>query len=177
MSKRATGAFKRRELDHYPTPIEAVLPLLPHLDRTGVRYFVEPCCAEGDLIRHLEEYGYTCAGKGDLTDDYKTDARGWSPEDYDGVDAVITNPPWSHFTMAGIMEHQSTFRPAWFLIYSDWIFTKRSATLMRERCTDIVPIGRVKWFPDSPTVGFDNCCWVRMDINKHQPVVFWPFPE
>ena len=39
MGKRS--AFERRAGDAYPTPIEAVLPLIPHL--RGVRNFAEPC--------------------------------------------------------------------------------------------------------------------------------------
>lgn len=176
MTKRAPGSFGRRAMDHYPTPYEAVEPLLPHLTRTKVKSFVEPCCAEGQLIAHLESQGFLCVTKGDLADSNATDARGWSKEDFEFADCSITNPPWERFTMAGIMEHQSTFVPSWFLIYSDWIFTKQSARLMHERCTDIVPIGRVKWFPESKSVGYDNCCWVRMDINKRGTVEFWPFP-
>ena len=94
--------------------------------------------------------------------------------DFAGVDAVITNPPWTHDIMAEIMWLQSRFVPAWFLIYSDWLFTRQSASLMLDRCTDIVPIGRVKWIPGSKSVGFDNCCWVRMTTGKYGPVTFWP---
>jgi hypothetical protein len=176
MSKRASGQFSRRDLDLYPTPYEAVLPLLPHLQRAGVKTFAEPCCADGALIRHLEKHGLRCVASGDLTDSNATDARAWSEWDFNDADTVIVNPPWERFTMMGIMEHQSTFRPSWFLIYSDWIFTKQSAKLMWERCTDIVPIGRVKWFPESTSVGYDNCAWIRLDPNKNGTVEFWPFP-
>jgi hypothetical protein len=175
MSKR-DQSFGRRAMDKYPTPYEAVEPLIPHLWRTKVKTFVEPCCDEGQLIEHLEKNDLVCVAKGDLDDENQTDARSWSLEDFEGADACISNPPWERFTMTGIMQHQSTFRPSWFLIYSDWIFTKQSARLMNERCTDIVPIGRVKWFPESKSVGYDNCCWIRMDINKKQTVEFWPFP-
>src|SRR5436190_21990440 len=53
MGKRS--AFERREGDFYPTPRAAVLPLIPHL--RGVRTFAEPCCGDGDLVRHLESFG------------------------------------------------------------------------------------------------------------------------
>jgi hypothetical protein len=126
------------------------------------------------LIEILESEGFDCVARGDIRGHHSRDARSWSPEDYGGVDAGITNPPWEAFTMAGIMQHQSSFVPSWFLIYSDWMFTRQSAQLVAERCTDVVPIGRVKWFPDSKSVGFDNCCWVRMDIEKRFPTLFWP---
>ena len=57
MGKRS--GFARRERDAYPTPIEAVLPLIPHL--RGVRAFAEPCAGDGELVRHLESFGLTCA--------------------------------------------------------------------------------------------------------------------
>ena len=46
MGKRS--AFERRAGDAYPTPIEAVLPLIPHL--RGVRNFAEPCAGDGALV-------------------------------------------------------------------------------------------------------------------------------
>ena len=175
MTKRAPGSFSRRELDHYPTPLSAVTPLVPHLMRTHVKTFAEPCCAEGQLIGHLEKFLFECVAQGDLRDGI--DARDWDAKDFNGADAAVTNPPWEAATMVDIMEHLSTFVPSWFLIYSDWLFTKQSAKLMWDRCTDIVPIGRVQWFPESKSVGYDNCCWVRMDPNKNQHVEFWPFPH
>ena len=50
MGKRST--FSRRANDAYPTPIEAVRPLVPHL--RGMHIFAEPCAGDGALVRHLE---------------------------------------------------------------------------------------------------------------------------
>jgi hypothetical protein len=174
MTKRASGKFERREADFYPTPFPAVVPLIPHLHRTGVLRFAEPCVGAGDLIRHLEGAHLTCVASGDLNLDNCIDARSWAPEDLNHADAVVTNPPWERYAMAGIMEHFSYFTAGWYLIYSDWLFTKQSAVLMRDRCTDVVPIGRIKWIPNSPSVGFDNCCWVRMSPYKQTETVLWP---
>lgn len=174
MTKRATGAFARKASDFYPTPPEAIVPLLPHLRRTGVHTFAEPCAGEGHLIEHLEEKGFVCIARGDS--DRGRDARDWSRNDFAGADAVITNPPWMSDIMMEIMWVQSGVVPAWFLIYSDWLFTKQSGHVLRDRCTDIVPIGRLKWIHGSKSVGFDNCCWVRMSKDKNGPVEFWPFP-
>jgi hypothetical protein len=52
MSKRSN--FERREADFYPTPANAVLPLIPYLRVNGIQTFAEPCCGQGDLVRHLE---------------------------------------------------------------------------------------------------------------------------
>lgn len=174
MTKRAAGKFERLASDLYPTPVEAVRPLIPHLRRTGVTTFVEPCCADGQLARHLDEKGFLCVKYDDITEGGR-DAREWDRDDFKDADACITNPPWEAKLMAEIMEHQSGFVPSWFLVYSDWLFTHQSAKLMSARCTDIVPIGRVKWFPESKSVGFDNCCWIRLQPNNLQPVTsFWP---
>ena len=50
MGKRSD--FERVERDFYPTPIEAVRPLVPHLPKRGL--FAEPCAGDGRLIRHIE---------------------------------------------------------------------------------------------------------------------------
>ena len=51
MGKRSE--FERVERDYYPTPIEAVLPLVPHLPKKAL--FAEPCAGDGRLIRHIEQ--------------------------------------------------------------------------------------------------------------------------
>jgi hypothetical protein len=48
----------------YPTPFEAVRPLIPHL--RGVRTFAEPCCGDGALVRHLESFRLRCVYRGDI---------------------------------------------------------------------------------------------------------------
>jgi hypothetical protein len=54
--------FARRERDFYPTPAEAVVPLLPHLSpRTR---FSEPCAGDGALIDHLTARGTSAPGLG-----------------------------------------------------------------------------------------------------------------
>ena len=53
MGKRSD--FERKPRDFYPTPIEAVEPLLPHLPE-GFK-FAEPCAGNGALIEHLESKG------------------------------------------------------------------------------------------------------------------------
>lgn len=53
MGKRSN--FKREQFDFYPTPLSAVIPLLPHLPKEVS--FCEPCAGEGHLIWHLEGGG------------------------------------------------------------------------------------------------------------------------
>ena len=67
MSKRFPGKYPRSPRDFYPTPAEAVLPLVPHLRAAGVQRFCEPCCGDGALVRHLTSHGRTCADAGDIS--------------------------------------------------------------------------------------------------------------
>jgi len=177
MTKRAFQKFPRAADDFYPTPAEAVKPLFPHLLQEHTNAFAEPCYGDGSLAAHLEALGMKCVARGDINDASKHDARSWVEEHYGRAKIVITNPPWEARLMMEIMMHQSNFLPSWFLIYSDWLFTHQSHELMKERCTDVVPIGRLKWIKGSKSVGFDNCCWVRMWHGKnpaHGYAKQWP---
>ena len=39
--------FERKPRDYYPTPIDAVIPLIKHLPKKGL--FAEPCAGDGRL--------------------------------------------------------------------------------------------------------------------------------
>lgn len=177
MTKRAFQKFPRAADDFYPTPPEAVDVLIPHLQRENAKAFAEPCYGDGSLAGSMTARGFSCVASGDINDDPPLDARHWSRDHYGPAKFVVTNPPWEHQMMVAIMAQQSGWLPSWFLIYSDWLFTHQSFLAMRERCTDIVPVGRLKWIKGSKSVGFDNCCWVRMwhgkEFGKH-PAKFWP---
>jgi hypothetical protein len=150
MGKRTD--FARRERDDYPTPFAAVVPLLRLLEpRTQ---FVEPCAGAGELVQHLERAGHICVGAFDLP----TDARTTSYTT--GADTIfISNPPWrTRFEPDRILVNLSEQRPTWLLLYSDWLFTSR-ATPYLARLRAVVVVGRVKWIPNSPHAGFENCCW------------------
>jgi hypothetical protein len=85
MTKRDHRKFERKPNDFYPTPLEAVLPLLPHL--RAVRTFAEPCCGDGALVRHLETHGLRCVYQGDIATGQDPLAR----NDYGPADVIITN--------------------------------------------------------------------------------------
>ena len=53
MGKRSN--FERQPRDFYPTPMEAVKPLLEHLPEDFL--FAEPCAGNGTLVEHLETKG------------------------------------------------------------------------------------------------------------------------
>ena len=169
MGKRSN--FERVPRDFYPTPLEAVIPLLPHL-RQETR-FSEPCAGDGTLARHLETAGHICVCAFDI-----------APQrmDIDVGDATvchsagrlqfyITNPPWSRDVLHPIILNLSAHKPTWLLFDADWMHTRQSAPFM-PYCRKIVSVGRVKWIPDSPFTGKDNCCWYLFDQTSEAPAQF-----
>jgi hypothetical protein len=172
MSKRAPQ-FERRERDFYPTPREAVQPLLRHLP-VGTTY-IEPCAGDGALIAHLDQAGMVLDHAADLESRvgfcFIADARTeiYRPTYPDTV--FITNPPWDRKTLHPIIENLSRQRPTWLLFDADWMHTRQSAPYL-PLCRKIVSVGRVKWIPDSPFTGKDNCAWYLFDANSDAPAVF-----
>jgi hypothetical protein len=169
MGKRSD--FPRREADFYPTPRKAVLPLIPYLRRDGIRTFAEPCCGKGDLVRHLESFGLRCVHQGDLA----TGQDALAIQRYVGnPDAGITNPPFKYpedpkrstRLLFDLIRHFLDLDvPFWLLLPHDWSANKGSAPHLRH-CSDIVPIGRVKWIPDSEhNGGFENSAWYRFEAQ------------
>jgi hypothetical protein len=62
MGKRSN--FKRVARDFYPTPLKAVIPLIPHIKEFST--FVEPCAGDGSLIDILEDHGMSCTSACDI---------------------------------------------------------------------------------------------------------------
>ena len=175
MGKRSN--FERVARDFYPTPREAVLPLIPHLPesrhpRWGVKY-AEPCAGDGALIGHLSEHGLKCTYAGDIEPQAewitKQACGHWrgTPE----TDFIITNPPWDRRTLHGMIDRFSGMYPTWLLFDADWVHTKQSAPFM-PWLRKVVSVGRLKWIPDSKMTGKDNCAWHLFDQNASGPTEF-----
>jgi len=165
--------FERRERDFYPTPREAVLPLLPHLP--ACCRFVEPCAGDGALIEHIEASGADCVGAYDIDPRplprhlcVAQDARSYA---YPWGGMFITNPPWDRSILHPIIENLSSCGPTWLLFDADWMHTRQSAPYL-PLCRKIVSVGRVKWIPDSPFTGKDNCAWYLFDSSSDAPAQF-----
>jgi hypothetical protein len=162
MGKRSN--FKRRERDFYPTPYAAVLPLIPHL--RGVRAFAEPCCGDGALIRHLESFGLRCTYAGDIS----TGQDALALDHYGAADALVTNPPFTRKLMHRLIEHFQCIAPTWLLMELDWEATQQAVPFL-PHCSDIVVIGRVKWFAESKHTSKENFDWYRFHAaHKSGPV-------
>ena len=181
MGKRSN--FERKPRDFYPTPYEAVVPLIPHLE-PGTD-FHEPCAGNGQLTCLLESYaGQMCMGESDICP--QPDDDGIRYEEIYEIDALkleecgigheadifITNPPWSRDILHPLITHLSDIAPTWLLFDADWMHTKQSAEFM-PRLRKIVSVGRVKWIPDSKMTGKDNCCWYLFDKPSSEPTIFY----
>lgn len=169
MGKRSS--FRRRVMDDYATPHKGVLPLLPFLKMEHITRFAEPCCGEGDLVRHLTFYELECVHKGDIR--YGDDAL--SHESFPGADAIITNPPWTRALMHPLIAHFMQIAPTWLLFDADWAHTKQAARLIRH-ATHIVSVGRLKWMPDSKHQGKDNAAWYRFEASHTEGPRFFGKP-
>ncbi len=186
MVKHATN-FERNSRDFYPTPKEAVIPLINYLDKPGIK-FIEPFAGDGALIRHIEDLskhhmlciyasdidpqvtaigntkhpkGYTTIETHDYTD------YGRYPIHELGANCFISNPPWintaeSKFLRTSIIHNLSGLLPTWLLLKGAYAFNENMSSSMAI-CTDIIPIGRVKWIPGSAYSGTEDCAWFRFD--------------
>ena len=94
----------RKPSDLYPTPPDVTFSLLPHIEHllpVGSRV-LEPACADGQMSKALEEFGYRVDSY-DLRTDVKYGQGGFdflaehgTVYDWEGeYDAVITNPPFN----------------------------------------------------------------------------------
>lgn len=154
MGKRSN--FDRNPRDFYPTPYEAVTPLLPHLPKTFE--FYEPCAGDGILVNHLTKHGGTCI----LQSDIEPQAKNIIKMDALSINycdrMIITNPPWDRKILHCMIEYFTFHTDCWLLFDADWPYTKQSIKYI-PHLAKIVSIGRLKWIPDSKMTGKDNCAW------------------
>jgi hypothetical protein len=162
--------FARRPQDKYYTPVEAVLPLLPHLPPET--RFIEPCAGDGRLVRHLETQGHRCLDAFDIVPE-SPDVRHGDALTFlsVGADACVTNPPWTRPILHDLIEHWRVQMPTWLLFDAEWMHTKQSAPFMRY-CQRIVSIGRVKWIEGSKMTGKDSCCWYLFGRRETTPMFY-----
>ena len=162
MGKRSD--FERKPRDFYPTPMEAVEPLLEHLSKDFL--FAEPCAGNGALIGHLETKG-VCMWASDI----EPQAVGIHECDYSDVgfdeisesDYIITNPPWDRKILHPMIEYFAPKIQTWLLFDADWMHTKQSIPYIK-RCSKIISVGRIKWFGNM--TGKDNCAWYLFENKK-----------
>ena len=183
MGKRSD--FKRNARDFYRTPVEAVLPLTPFL-RTTPR-FAEPFVGDGAIVRALEPLGYECTFACDIQPEGEAKAYAHTmgvletnSRDYARCDVIVTNPPWPRPRADGeptvsYIRALSIFKPTWMLLTADFMHNAYAADLIRNHCSDIVSVGRVKWMAGTKNTGMENAAWYCFwgDEGVEAPR-FWP---
>ena len=178
MSKRTPG-LPQRPRGFWPTPREAVVPLIPYLPPRAP--YGEPCAGDGAMIGHLADLwpDGRCVWASDLApqapDIEELDVADIDPDLAYEVQLWITNPPWPVGGKRGdpalsIIRQLTAIAPTWALL--PWDFAANA--YFREvapMCAEIVPIGRVSWLGNG-TGGKDNCAWYRFDaLNRHPATV------
>tara|TARA_R100001377_G_scaffold14880_1_gene7575 strand:- start:1256 stop:1879 length:624 start_codon:yes stop_codon:yes gene_type:complete len=197
MGKRSDFARKKR--DFYPTPVSAVEPLIPHLPErftyiepcSGDGALIRALSSfEG--VAHGGKFCPILEYASDISPSWKVKpltaiaghdeerpncGHGFKAyirdvfdiEDADmNVDFFITNPPWSRDVLHPMIMHLSLILPTWLLFDADWMHTKQAARYL-PYCKQIVSVGRVKWIPDSPHTGKDNCAWYLFETDTRAP--------
>jgi hypothetical protein len=168
MSK-TSKKFKRRAHDEYITPIEATLPLRPFLRE--IRTFAEPCCNQRQLVGHLEPVGPICIHSDDIQ--HGTDALVDPILAQLIVDAIITNPPYTWSVLKAMLVLFPKIAPTWLLLEADFKYRAQSAPFMRF-CSDVVPIGQIRWFPGTKHKSFKHYAWYRFDARHNGATIFHP---
>lgn len=189
MGKRSD--FDKLDKDQYLTPKAAVMPLIPFLPKGGF-FFAEPCAGDGRLARYIMdetnglnklrtdidpagamETANTVFGGAYLDDVIQKDAFDITKRDLEQIDMVITNPPWTRTKASGyllhnLIEHFGSMIQTWFLFDADWMHTVQAEPYLRNYCTRIVSVGRVKWMPGTSMTGKDNAAWYEF-MPKARP--------
>lgn len=178
---RATGTVKaRRKNDFYRTiDARAVDALLPHVPPGTV--FAEPCAGAGDLIQLLEAAGMVCDWALELGPQDPCLRNRWPigignalqlrREDLGSASIFITNPPWQRAMLHPIIRHLAAIAPTWCLFDTGWMASGQAAPFA-PLCSDIVPVGRLKWFADSEHDSTDDCAWYRFAADHRGGTVF-----
>lgn len=152
---QALGQQKPKKRNFFYPTIDprCVPPLLEHVPPGSV--FAEPCAGAGDLVHLLEAAGLVCAWGLELEPQSECLRNRWpiavgnalqlDTHDLHGVDLFISNLPWERDWLEPLIWHLASIAPLWSLHDAGWCYTARAAPF-RSICTDVVAVGRLKWF-------------------------------
>jgi hypothetical protein len=146
--------FPKIPQDRYYTPFRPVVPLIPHIKH--IDSYAEPCEGKRDLIRHLHYFGKACSYSNDL--DHGVDAR--TDPALAGAKAIITNPPYTWAVLSVMIERFMSIGETWLLLELAFLSNAQAAPYLRH-CSDVVPVGRIKWFADSKFESAKDYAWFR----------------
>lgn len=178
--------FERNPRDFYSTPLAATLPLHNLLARKypALKNYIEPFCGDGRLIGNLNKLSdgnLKCVWASDIEPqpcqtsmlddmpefhvaDYRSALDFFGDLCKNNPDAAfISNPPWINTPNSGLQLNDiimslSSIATTCLLLDANYAFNKKSVPMMK-RCSDVVPVGRVKWIDDSPYSSKENVAW------------------
>jgi len=179
----AMAKWARKPADLYPTPIDCTYSLLPHIARLLPRdaHVWEPACAEGQMVRPLEEFGYRVTatdlrpgvGGGEGGVDFLNTESKYHNQRYD---AIITNPPFG-VAEAFIRQSLEIAPVVVMLLKAQYWNTSNRKELFRETkpCMELNLTWRPAFLEEergkSPLM---DCMWVVWDRNHYGPCVMVP---
>lgn len=200
LSQALGDGRERRARDYYPTiDARAIPPLMEHV-RPGT-LFAEPMAGANDLVQLLCDAGLVCEWAMDIEPQHRSVAKGdvltLNKVDLALMDSkascFITNPMWDRSHLHRFIPHLAGILPTWFLFDANWMQTAAARCYGDKYCTDVVAVGRLRWFPppprrlrisgeseadykkrckkgdnDPPT----DCAWYRFDAAKDAPTQF-----
>lgn len=169
-------AYKRVESDFYPTPPEVTEALMRFLLLPADKVIWEPACGENHMVDVMRrKHGYEVIGTDlNMGVDFLTAAIP------DGVDWIITNPPFSIADkfIERCLEHKKPFA---LLLKSQYWHAKKRLDLFREHPPAyVLPL---TWRPDfmfkqqgkgSPLMDVIWCVW---DAEKTEHTIYAPLSK
>ena len=170
-------AYKRSEVDFYPTPPEATIALLEFLRLPEGTKIWECACGEGHMVNVFRDAGFCVIGT-----DIQSGTDFLTADLPDNVDWIITNPPFSlsQKFIERCIEHGKPF--AMLLKSQYWHAKKRKKLFDRYAPSFVLPL---TWRPDflfkkrgagSPLMDVMWCVWqvgnrktVYIPLDKPEP--------
>ena len=174
MGKRSSYELKPR--DKYYTPLEAVKPLIPHLEQ-GATY-AEPCAGNAALIRHLETLcpSWVCLLSTDIEPEeigvLQWDANDLTEDMLVNCQYLVTNPPFTYSVLSPLMDLWIELRPTILLLPADFAHNKRFSKYL-DVCEKIVSVGRVRWIEGTKMSSVENFAWYFFDKMKTEETKFY----
>jgi len=157
-----TKRFDRNPRDFYPTPYEAVIPLLECLKPKTK--FIEPCAGNYALANHLIKHGHICQKAFDIEPQNKL-VKTKNALDINKASMFITNPPFHKKLLLPLLDHFINVADTWLLLPADYMHNKYFSKYL-DNCKIIISIGRVKWIQNSKMSSTDNFAWYMFTKNK-----------
>nr|DAW55829.1 MAG TPA: adenine-specific methyltransferase [Caudoviricetes sp.] len=175
LASRISGgntAYRRAVSDFYPTPPEATRALLDFLQLPLKTMIWEPACGQGHMVNVMREYGFQV-----VDTDIQTGADFLEAVMPDGVEWIITNPPFSQAD-AFIKRCVLHGKPFALLLKSQYWHAKKRLSLFRENPPAyLLPL---TWRPDflfgqrgsgSPLMDVMWCVWNSLEaVTRYIPL-------